>query len=175
MTKPNPSGRLSNTTTCLPIAYGSIAFYLGPKADEYRTHKWTLYVRSPDPTYDISAAISKVIFQLHPSFPQPTRELSEPPYEVTETGWGEFEASIRIVWKEDAEERSTIVTHGIKLYPKNVPPNLMSMDPAAYMNTTVPGACMRVFSDVEFDGIIHEFRLIFHFFLLCTSLFQSFR
>jgi YEATS domain-containing protein 4 len=148
MTKPNPHGRLSNTTTCLPIAYGSIAFYLGSKSDEYRTHKWTLYIRSPDPTYDISSAISKVIFQLHPSFAQPTREITEPPYEVTETGWGEFEASIRIVWKEDSEERSTILTHGIKLYPKNVPANLMTMDLAAYMTTTVPGMCVYVYIDM---------------------------
>jgi len=40
-----------------------------------------------------------------------TRELNEPPFEVTETGWGEFEASIRIVWKEVADERSTIVSN----------------------------------------------------------------
>ena len=25
-------------------------------------------------------------------------------------GWGEFEASIRIIWKEEAEERATIVS-----------------------------------------------------------------
>ena len=47
---------------------------------------------------------------MHPSFAQPTRELNKPPFEVTETGWGEFEASIRIVWNDVAEERSTIVS-----------------------------------------------------------------
>ena len=91
----NQQGRLENTTACLPIAYGSVAFYLGSKADEYRTHRWTLYVRSPDQTFDLGRAISKVIFQLHPSFPQPTRELVEPPFEVTETGWGELEGGSR--------------------------------------------------------------------------------
>ncbi|KAL7531773.1 hypothetical protein ACHAXR_004229 [Thalassiosira sp. AJA248-18] len=131
-------GRIQNTTTCLPIAYGSIAFYLGKKADEYHTHRWTLYVRSPDNdnNFDLSKAISKVVFQLHPSFPQPTRELTEPPFEVTETGWGEFEASIRIVWREEADERSTILTHGIRLYPNKAPAT--AADPSAYMNTTVP-------------------------------------
>ncbi len=113
-TTTNHHGRLENTTTCLPIAYGSVAFYLGPTADEYRTHRWTLYVRSPDPNFDLGNAISKVIFQLHPSFPQPTRELTEPPFEITETGWGEFEASMRIVWRDDADERSTMLTHGIR-------------------------------------------------------------
>lgn len=103
--------RLQNTTTALPLAYGSIAFYLGPTSDEYHTHKWTLYLRSPDPNFDLSKAVRKVIFQLHPSFGVPTRELSEPPFEVTESGWGEFEASMRVVWREEAEERSAIVRY----------------------------------------------------------------
>ena len=104
------SSRLQNTTAALPLAYGSIAFYQGPASDEYHTHKWTLYLRSPDPDFDLSKAIRKVIFQLHPSFSVPTRELTEPPFEVTESGWGEFEASMRVEWREEAEERSTIVS-----------------------------------------------------------------
>jgi len=109
MTADQPE-RLQNTTSALPIAYGSLAFYLGPQSDEYHTHKWTLYLRSPDPNFDLGKAISKVVFQLHPSFAVPTRELTEPPFEVTEIGWGEFEASMRIIWKEVADERSTIVS-----------------------------------------------------------------
>ena len=102
------SPRLPNTTVCVPIAYGSIAFYLGSNADEYATHEWTLYVRGPN-NEDLSAAIAKVVFSLHPSFPQPVRELTAPPFEVTEKGWGEFEASIRIVWR-DPEEKATVVS-----------------------------------------------------------------
>jgi len=102
--------RLEHTTVCLPVVTGSVAFYLGKKvADENQTHQWTLYVRGASPkNEDLSAVISKVIFQLHASFAQPTRELTEPPYEVTERGWGEFEAHIRIVWK-DPTEQSTVV------------------------------------------------------------------
>ena len=145
MTTTDNNNRLVNTTTCFPIAYGSIAFYLGKQAtDETKTHKWTLYVRHPDPTYDLSKAISKVIFQLHPSFPQPTRELTCPPYEVTEMGWGEFEASIRIIWRDDSNvnnntgdnERPILLTHLIKLYPNNAPS--ATADPSTYMNTAVP-------------------------------------
>lgn len=102
------SKRLSKTTACLPIVYGSIAFYLGKKADEFSTHEWTLFVRGPHHE-DLSPAISKVIFQLHASFAQPTRELTQPPFEVTERGWGEFEAQIRIVWS-DPTERPTVVS-----------------------------------------------------------------
>ena len=107
--------RLANTTVCVPIVYGSIAFFLGKKADEYHTHRWTLYIRGPNDE-DLSVGIAKVVFQLHPSFPQPTRELTAPPFEVTEKGWGEFEATIRIVWR-DPLEKATVLTHGIKLYP----------------------------------------------------------
>ena len=143
MTYSNNSGRLENTTTCLPIAYGSVAFYLGPQSEEYKTHQWTLYVRSPDPNFDLSVAISKVVFQLHPSFAQPTRELTEPPFEITEKGWGEFEASIRIYWAENSEERSTMISHGIRLYPNRAPAT--SQDPSAFMNTSVPGEYIYIF------------------------------
>jgi YEATS domain-containing protein 4 len=49
-----------------------------------------------------------VAFQLHASFAQPIRELTQPPFEVTERGWGEFEAQIKIVWK-DPTEKPTLV------------------------------------------------------------------
>jgi YEATS domain-containing protein 4 len=105
----NKSNRLQNTTICLPLVYGSIAFFLGKKADEYHTHKWCLYLRGPNDE-DLSLCIQKVVFQLHPSFAQPVRELTEPPFEVTERGWGEFEAQIRIVWKDPAEKATVVST-----------------------------------------------------------------
>jgi hypothetical protein len=90
--------RLVNTTACLPIVYGSVAFFLGKKADEYHTHRWTLFLRGPN-NEDLSVCIAKVVFQLHPSFAQPVQKLTMPPFEVTEHGWGKFEAQICIVWK----------------------------------------------------------------------------
>jgi len=102
------SRRLENVTFCLPIVHGSVAFHLGKKADEFQTHQWTLYLRGPN-NEDLSLVISKVVFHLHPSFAQPVREISSPPFEVTEKGWGEFEAQIRIVWK-DTNEKSTMVS-----------------------------------------------------------------
>mmetsp|Transcript_16917 Transcript_16917/g.25086 ORF Transcript_16917/g.25086 Transcript_16917/m.25086 type:complete len:285 (-) Transcript_16917:177-1031(-) len=118
------NARLSNTVACLPLVYGSVAFYLAKKADDYATHEWTLYLRGPN-NEDLSGAISKVIFHLHPSFAQPTRELTAPPFQVTERGWGEFEAQIRIQWKDPAE-KAIVLMHVIKLYPpgsnNNTPP-----------------------------------------------------
>jgi len=115
------SPRLLNTTLCVPIVRGSVAVYLGKKAEDHSTHQWTLYLRGPNGE-DLSPAVAKVVFQLHPSFPQPVRELTAPPFEVTEQGWGEFEASIRIVWR-DPEEKATVLLQPIKLYPPGAPPN----------------------------------------------------
>lgn len=111
--------RLPKTTAFLPVAYGSVAFYLGKKADEYQTHQWTLFVRGPN-NEDLSGVVSKVVFQLHASFAQPMREILAPPFEVTERGWGEFEAQIKIFWKERSE-KPTLFNHGIKLYPAPAP------------------------------------------------------
>ena len=38
----------------------------------------------------------QVTFTLHPSFKNPVRVLESPPYEVTESGWGEFDVGISV-------------------------------------------------------------------------------
>jgi YEATS domain-containing protein 4 len=105
--------RLTKTCVCLPIVYGSMAFPL-KKVEEYNTHQWTLYLRGPAHE-DLSNAIARVIFQLHPSFAQPVRELTQPPYEVTEKGWGEFDVTIKVVWRDESE-KPLILTTPLKLY-----------------------------------------------------------
>ena len=101
-----------------PFVYGSIAYYLGKKADQYASHKWSLYVRGPN-FEDLSCFVSKVIFTLHPSFQDPIREIIEPPYQVSEYGWGEFEAGIRIFFR-DSNEQPIDLIHHIRLYPPPV-------------------------------------------------------
>eukprot|EP00611_Tribonema_gayanum_P019802 TRINITY_DN3500_c0_g1_i1.p1 TRINITY_DN3500_c0_g1~~TRINITY_DN3500_c0_g1_i1.p1 ORF type:complete len:253 (+),score=54.00 TRINITY_DN3500_c0_g1_i1:180-938(+) len=111
-----PAGgeRLSGVTVCCPVVLGCVAFLLGKDGDELHTHCWTLYVRGAHGE-DISYFVSKVVFTLHASFEPPTRELTEWPYEVTEKGWGEFEAKITLHFKDPAE-RPIDVPHPVKLY-----------------------------------------------------------
>lgn len=60
----------------IPIVYGTISWWLGRKpGSEEHTHKWTVYVRSPE-GIDLSYAIQKVIFRLHPTVPSPVRGAS---------------------------------------------------------------------------------------------------
>lgn len=116
-----------NATLHVPIVYGSIAFWLGRKADDMHTHKWTLYIRGPQHE-NLNYCISKVVFTLHPSFAEPVRELREPPFEVTEFGWGEFEAQIAIHFKS-SDDKPVVIPHVIKLYPGDTRQQLTTRKP----------------------------------------------
>ncbi|CBJ32065.1 conserved unknown protein [Ectocarpus siliculosus] len=110
-----PKIRKKGLSVACPIAYGSLAFLLErKKQSEFVTHKWTLFVRGPNGE-DISYFVSKVVFTLHPSFAEATREITSPPFEVTEMGWGEFEAKMTMHFK-DPNEKPVDVLHQLRLY-----------------------------------------------------------
>jgi YEATS domain-containing protein 4 len=54
-----------------------------------------VYVRDPE-NRDLSHVVDKVVFKLHDSFEKPVRVVEAPPFELTETGWGEFEIGITV-------------------------------------------------------------------------------
>ena len=51
-----------------PLICGSCAYWLGKRAEETKSHEWTVYVRAQSPDEDLSVYIRRVVFQLHPSF-----------------------------------------------------------------------------------------------------------
>jgi YEATS domain-containing protein 4 len=54
--------------------------------------------------------------------------VRQEPFEVSESGWGEFESSIRIYFK-DVDESPVDILHMIKLYyPPPALPNLKKVD-----------------------------------------------
>ncbi|CAM6095183.1 unnamed protein product [Calypogeia fissa] len=116
--KKNPVRRMKDVELTFPIAYGTISFWLGKKADEYHSHKWTVYVRSAS-NEDLGPLIKRVVFQLHPSFNNPTRTVDSAPFELTETGWGEFEIGITVYFHPDAAEKPLEIFHHLKLYPED--------------------------------------------------------
>jgi YEATS domain-containing protein 4 len=120
MDPPAKKPRTNNTVVVCPIVYGSAAFYLGKKGKggETSTHRWTLFVRGPNDE-DLSTFVSKIAFSLHESFAEPVRIVDKPPFEVTELGWGEFAAKIRVFFK-DPEEQPIDLAHTIKLYPDSM-------------------------------------------------------
>ncbi|XP_039158077.1 transcription initiation factor TFIID subunit 14b isoform X4 [Eucalyptus grandis] len=120
------SRRLKDAEISLPIVYGTIAFYLGRKASDLfvstvirsQSHKWTVYVRGAT-NEDLSAVIKRVVFQLHPSFNNPTRVMEAPPFELSECGWGEFEIAISLFFHPDVCDKQLDLYHHLKLYPED--------------------------------------------------------
>lgn len=154
------STRLSKTTACLPIVYGSVAHYLGKKADEFQTHEWTLYLRGPNQD-DLSLVVSKVVFQLHASFAQPIRELPQPPFEVTERGWGEFEAQIKIHWKDVTEKPTVVSTYLLFLF-QNILYRTIQMILFVVLVKSMYLVLVSWYIPELIHSFIHSF-LIFHF------------
>lgn len=67
--------RQKHVVVSKPIVYGSAATYLGRKAEETKTHRWSIYLRGVD-NEDLSYMISKVVITLHMSFANPVRGTS---------------------------------------------------------------------------------------------------
>ncbi len=101
---PDSGGRVKGVTIIKPIVYGNIARYFGKKREEDgHTHQWTVYIK-PYRNEDMSIYVKKVHFKLHESYANPNRVVMKPPYEITETGWGEFEIVIKIFFNDPNEK-----------------------------------------------------------------------
>lgn len=108
-------GRLKGVTIVKPIVYGNIARSFGKKREEDgHTHQWKVYLK-PYFNEDMSIYVKKVHFKLHESYANPNRIVVKPPYEITETGWGEFEVIIKIYFN-DQSERPVTCYHILKLF-----------------------------------------------------------
>ena len=70
---------------------------------------------------DISDVVSKVVFNLHPTFHNPTREVSEPPFELSEMGWGEFDLTAVLHFVDAAGEPPLELAHKLRLYSDSDP------------------------------------------------------
>ncbi|PFH50131.1 hypothetical protein AMATHDRAFT_145776 [Amanita thiersii Skay4041] len=129
--------RVRGLTIHRPIIYGNTARVLTPeertKAPAEHTHKWTVALRSaasaPDSDIvggadDIGHFIKRVTFKLHDTYQNPSRNIDKSPFELSETGWGEFEVQIRIVFVPESGEKTITLYHHLKLHPWTLtPPN----------------------------------------------------
>ncbi|VEU22662.1 DEKNAAC103647 [Brettanomyces naardenensis] len=114
--------RIHGISISKPIIYGNYADPvtdsnpLPPGAPKDHSHTWTLFVK--DATgQDLSLYVKKVVFKLHETYPNSTRTVEKPPFELRESGWGEFEVAIRIYFNSVCGERSLTLYHNLKLHP----------------------------------------------------------
>lgn len=101
-----------------PIIIGNDASLLGLRKDPAsdHTHEWTVSVRGLNDA-DISYFIKKVVFKLHDSYANSSRQIEAPPFQVTETGWGEFDVQIKIYFIQECAEKPVTMYHRLKLHP----------------------------------------------------------
>ncbi|KAL4908920.1 hypothetical protein BDW74DRAFT_74889 [Aspergillus multicolor] len=113
--------RVRGVSIFRPFVFGSEARPFDPATkpsdvSSDHTHQWCVYVRGVNGE-DISYWIKKVQFKLHETYVQNVRTIEQPPYEVTETGWGEFEIQIKIYFVPESMEKPQTLWHALKLHP----------------------------------------------------------
>jgi len=110
-----------------PIVYGSVAFWLGKKADDKISHKWSVYVRGIN-NEDISYFVKEVEFTLHASFDNYVRVVKKWPFELYESGWGQFDIIITIHLIDETAKPIEFV-HPLKLYPSQAHVSMSTKKP----------------------------------------------
>ncbi|GAA5831737.1 hypothetical protein JCM11251_003861 [Rhodosporidiobolus azoricus] len=132
--------RVRGVSVFRPIVYGNSTVLLTEeeRAGTDHTHRWTVGVRSaasppypnPHPAQqiggadDLSYMIKKVTFKLYETYKNPLRSIEQPPFEVTETGWGEFDIVIKVFFVPESNEKPLTFNHHLKLHPWPVDPIL---------------------------------------------------
>lgn len=77
-----------------------------------------------------SALLGKSSFaDSSPSFTPSLTAIEQPPFEVTETGWGEFDVTIKVFFVAESNEKPLTFTHHLKLHPWPVDPILYHQPP----------------------------------------------
>lgn len=120
---PAPAGtkRVRGVQIYRPFVFGTEAQPFDPDnrpkdAPQDHTHRWKVFVRGVN-NEDISYWLRKVQFKLHETYPNSVRMIEQPPFELEETGWGEFEIAIRLYFVPESTEKPGAIWHRLVLHP----------------------------------------------------------
>ncbi|KAJ0165806.1 Protein AF-9 -like protein, partial [Colletotrichum tanaceti] len=127
MAPPSSLGkRVKGTQIKRPFIYGTTARPFDPETNpkpegvpEDHTHSWEVFVKAVDDT-DITYWLRRVQFKLHESIPNHVRMIDgEPgkPFLIQETGWGEFEITIKMYYASESGEKPQTLYHNLRLHP----------------------------------------------------------
>jgi YEATS domain-containing protein 4 len=126
MAPPNSLGkRVKLTQVRRPFVVGTTAVPFNdanPRpvgAPDNHTHSWQVFVKGLEDT-DITYWVRRVQFKLHESIPNHVRMVEgEPgkPFVVNETGWGEFDITVKLYYVNESGEKPQTFYHYLRLHP----------------------------------------------------------
>lgn len=137
MAPSNSAGkRVKGKQVYRPFIYGTTARPFDPDKNpkppgtpEDHTHSWTVFVKGIDDV-DITYWLRRVQFKLHESIPNHVRMVDGQkgePFAVHETGWGEFEITIKIYYAPESSEKPQTLYHHLRLHPYGSEPEKNAM------------------------------------------------
>lgn len=120
---PATSKRVRNTKITRHFIIGNEAHvlpyanYANPPPDGH-TKGWKVYVRPLPNGPDMTSWLKKVQFKLHHTYNDASRTIEAPgPFEVMETGYGEFAVEIRLYFAQESGEKAVYREHYLCLAP----------------------------------------------------------
>jgi len=122
-----PAGkRVKGVQIFRPFIYGTTARPFDEKTNpkpagipDDHTHSWTVFVKGVDDV-DITYWLRRVQFKLHESIPNHVRMIDGEkgkPFQIHETGWGEFEIAIKLYYVPESSEKPQTLYHHLRLHP----------------------------------------------------------
>ncbi|KAI5812611.1 yeats family-domain-containing protein [Pyronema omphalodes] len=78
------------------VTQQSILEDVPPAHEGFPMRAWSIrvFILGPNGEELPATVFDKVIYKLHPTFPNPTRVLKKPPFLIEEKGWGEFDMNL---------------------------------------------------------------------------------
>lgn len=122
-----PTGkRVKGVQIFRPFVYGTTARPFDEKTNpkppgvpDDHTHSWTVFIKGIDDV-DITYWLRRVQFKLHESIPNHVRMVEGvkgQPFQIHETGWGEFEITMKLYYVPESSEKPQTLYHHLRLHP----------------------------------------------------------
>ncbi|KAK3340752.1 protein AF-9 [Neurospora tetraspora] len=122
-----PTGkRVKGVQILRPFVYGTTAKPFDEKTNpkppgvpDDHTHSWTVFIKGIDDV-DITYWLRRVQFKLHESIPNHVRMvegIKGQPFQIHETGWGEFEITMKLYYVPESSEKPQTLYHHLRLHP----------------------------------------------------------
>ncbi|KAK0623382.1 YAF9-like protein [Immersiella caudata] len=122
-----PAGkRVKGVQVFRPFVYGTTARPFDEKTNpkppgvpDDHTHSWMVFVKGIDDV-DVTYWLRRVQFKLHESIPNHVRMIEGEkgkPFQIHETGWGEFEITIKLYYVPESGEKPQTLYHHLRLHP----------------------------------------------------------